>query len=372
MSAPIVEIPVQFQTLNRHTLQTKRHFASMYDMHDYATNDPTAVIGDHLRLVQNDVDKGQFIATYEIQFDRTLKLIGSGEGGGAEDATELPMGRSFRVTAPHGGLLQDVIITANDDVFSLLQRAFGPVIPPTYLMPSLALAGSTPTAGNLEFGTVISPTLNPTWVQGDGGEMVQYRLYREGETPPIFTNNNAQGHIVSPGFALLAQTRFRAQADFAQGQVLVDSNGNPSPAGRIEAGTTAFTGWVSYTPQRRAFSGRIAGNPHKSAAEWLDDATSAMIRNLTHGVLNPNISQSITVTVQDGDYGCVFCYPDTLPWPATITQEGGMALPILGAFAQGMVNVEGAAGSATAPYKCLVMINDAPYTANVPIVLRFT
>jgi len=350
MSVPAVDIPIQFNRVNPFGIQSNEQFTTLPAATAYALC-PTAVIGQILQVVtDNPLDP---IRNYQIQRDKSLKLLEF--TGGAGDATGVEMGGSFTVTNPLG-IAEGTVISSTDDVFGVLKGILNPLVPPTYVAPTLSLAGSTPLA--VEYGASISPTLTPTWTQNNGGALSRYQLFRG--AAQIFDGATATPHADTP-FSITANTTYHARADFAIGAILDDSDGNPDATGRIAAGYIE-SGDVTYVVHRRSFFGRITNNTLATAALWLGAANTGTIRALVGGALNPASGTKLTMTFQPGDYGGVFAYPASLPAPASIMSRN-FPVNMIGAFTESSKMVEGDNESTAVAYRVFCMINSAPFTS---------
>ena len=345
-----ISLPLGFHRLNPFPLETNTQFATLVEAEAYALG-PTAVVGQVIAVI--DVNPSVAIKYYFIDRDKSLILFG-GSGDGAGDATELLMGGTFTVSNPIGNLTNGTTVAATDDLFGLLKKMLNPVVPPEYTAPTLSLAGTTPLA--VEFGSNITPTLTPTWNQNDGGTITGYQLFKDATSMYSSTTATAQADST---FSITAATTYHATADFGAGAVKNDSEGHPDPTGQIAADTVTSNN-VVYTPQRRSFFGRITSNTIPTASAWLAAADSTVIRALSGGALNPANNTVMTITMEPGDYGCVFAYPDALR-EVTSVIPASFPLNMVGAFTMDVISVEGANGSTAIPYKVYVMLNAAPF-----------
>jgi len=194
--------------------------------------------------------------------------------------------------------------TSAEDIFKIV---FNPVVPPTYLAPTLTLAGSTPLAR--EIGENITITLNPTFTQRDGGAITQYRLNKNGSN--LFTG--AAAIPQNDSLQLIENITYQAAADYGQGPIKNDSANQPHPDGRIPAGTVQ-SGTVVYIPQRRAFFGAMVDS--------VEPDDSAFIRALNQSLINPQNGSALEVNVPAGSGRTIcFAYPASLRQPTSIRSD---------------------------------------------------
>ena len=260
--------------------------------------------------------------------------------GGVGDALNLPLGQDLTVDG--------VLFSADTSVWDALNRIHNPVIPPTYLSPTLTLAGTTPLAR--EIGELVTVTLTPNFTQRNGGAATQYRLSRNGTN--ILTQATVSAHTDTE-FQLTENTTYQAQVDFSQGAILNDSAGNPHPHGRIEAGTIT-SGNVQYLPRRVAFFGH---GTTTVAPEISDD-----IRSLQSSFLHPQNNTTMVVDVPEGSHFVCFAYPANLR-PITSIIQAGLNMDVKDGFTETVIEVDGANGFDAIDYRVYYTITEFPFGA---------
>jgi len=152
MSVPnIAPFNITFRRLAGNPLEDNVYFATLLAAQDYASS-PTSIIGQEIKVITtNPADP---IQTFEIQRDRTLKLIGS--VGGAIEAEIVS-------TIDVGGVRAGDIVAAGTDNTETWQKLLSPDV-----HPEIDTFTSTPTAFGLkEVGQVISSvTLTAEVIKG--------------------------------------------------------------------------------------------------------------------------------------------------------------------------------------------------------------
>ena len=260
-------------------------------------------------------------------------------------ATQVEMGGGITVSNALGGWKNGDSIDPADNVFDVLRRLLNPVVPPVYVQAVLSLAGSQPL--EREIGEIISPTLTPTWNQNDGGELSQYRLSKGGTV--VYTG--ALAIMDEQQSQLTTNVTYQAAADYGEGPVKNDSDGNPFPEGRIPAGTRTSNP-VTYTPQRKAFYGVLTSEARPE--------TSDEIRSLSGELLNPTNGSLMTVQVPAGAWGACFAYPATLRTPQSIISQAS-GLDVKTGTPETAVSVEGANGYLPINYRVFIIMGNIPY-----------
>ena len=316
------------------------------------------VFGNRLFAVKQTFTSDDTEPTVAESLDKDIAdghLMPAGGAGEAGDATQVEMGTSFVAQNSPIAHMNGKTISMTDDVASIIKQMLRPTVPPTYLAPTLTLAGSSPNAGGIEYGTSISPTLTPTFNQRDGGALSEYRLLRNGT--PIYTGAAASAMADLPAFNISAVTTYTAQADFGIGPVKNDSEGDPDPTGQIQAGTVN-SGNVVYTPQFRWFAGALTANTPLT--------TSDQIRALPQTGLNPQNGTNIPVNVTSGagHMQIVFAYPAVLRVPISI-MTSAFPMDLKGSFVETIIPVNDASGGNPTNYRILFLTPAIPFETDV-------
>ena len=274
-------------------------------------------------------------------FDGTMKTVKAGD--------------SFTVTNSLGGWEKGSTISDLDDAYYIIKKLLNPLTPPSYVKPALLLTGTQPLFH--EIGAYIEPELNPVWIKNDGGVFEEYRLYKDGTE--IYSNPVNEYEYTDSIFQLVSNVIYNAQVDYGQGPVKDNSEGEPDPDGRIEAGTSVSNN-VIYMPQRKAFFGQLDDDD-------LPD-TSDFIRGLSSSVLNPEHGTSIPVTVSVGGKGMCFAYPAYLPAPSSIIQKK-INFDIKESYSYMTIPVEGANGYDVIDYRVYYLIAEFAYPYEESFIL---
>lgn len=268
------------------------------------------------------------------------------------NADQVLLGAGLTVTQAVGGWPVGATINPTDTVWSVIQRLLNPRVAAVYIAPTLTLAGTMPLAR--EIGENITPTLTPNFQQQDGGPIEAYRLYRGGTGGTLIYDGPVAVAHTDATFQLTTNESYQSQVDYEEGPIKNDSEGNPDPVGRIEAGTVTSAA-VTYVPQRRAFFGAL------SEATVPDN--SAFVRSLSSNMLNPVNNTQLAVDIVPGNRGACFAYPATLREATTIIQQG-LGLDVKAGFNHEIVSVEGANGFTAVNYHVYFLITEFPFTGN--------
>ena len=276
------------------------------------------------------------------------------KANGIDSTKDVSIGDSITVSVPGTGFKVGDVILPTDDLFGVLKKLLNPVQPPQYNQPSLSLSGLAPR--DVEIGTNISPTLTPSWTQNDAGDLTTYRLYKNGEQ--IYTGGSAVPRTDS-AFQLTAPVSYYVAADYQQGAVKNDSEGNPDPTGRIQAGTRT-SGNVVYNPYRMAFYGHLAAES--------EPTDSNFIRALANSSLNPGNGTQLTVSVPVGANGMCFAYPASIRAPQNIIQQS-ISTDVLAGMRYTTIAVTGANGYDQIEYRVYYRLVEFSFTAIETFVL---
>jgi hypothetical protein len=101
-------------------------------------------------------------------------------------------------------------------------------------------------------------------------------------------------------------------------------------------------------------------------------ASSANIRSLAHGVLNPANGTSFTINIPAGSTSVVFAYPDTLRDVSTVKYVEGLNAEVKGVFTKTSVSVEGANGYTAIGYKVYKYTPAEPFPAGATYTYNVT
>jgi len=284
------------------------------------------------------------------------------QGPAGEDANlddlEWPIlhsANNINVTQQAGGWLVGNTVPIGISLEDFVRRLLDPVLPAIYVMPTLTLTGTTPLAR--EIGSNISPVLQPIWNQNDAGAVIAFRLFNTGSPNPIHTSN-AVGNFTVPSFQLTSNTSFNAEVQYAEGPIKNDTAGNPSPAGRILAGTTPRTVNVTYLAQRRGFLG-----PLTSAAPFVGMSSDQLRTLLNEGALNIVAGNTMFVDVPAGARGCAFAYPASVRAAQSIVQAG-LGSNVMHEFTQIIVPVAGLNNFSPVDYRVYFNFNEFAFESS--------
>jgi len=303
-------------------------------------------------------DNGLFktnITNVQDAIDNLVEVINDITSSDGRTAQQVEIGEDIPVTnciSPE--LPVGSTVSTNDSVWDVLKKILNPNISPTYIQPVLTLSGSVPLQH--EIGEFIMPELTPTWVQNDAGVLIEYRLRMNGTV--IHTDFISSIHIEN-SFQLTENVTYNAQAEYGQGIIKEDSDGELKPLGRIEAGTITSNN-VNYMPQRKAFFGHVDSDE--------DINTSDYIRELADSLLNPVSGTKLNITVPVGRRGMCFAYPAILPSPSSIIQQS-LNFDIKESFSFIIVSVDGANGYTGVDYRIYYLVSEFAYPIQETFIL---
>lgn len=225
---------------------------------------------------------------------------------------------------------------------------------PIYYIPSFSIL---PNSTSVESGTYINPSIIPTFIQQDAGNLNNYLLTRsiDGVGPvtlldqATLTTYNQPNIQVSDGSNRI---QYIASASYDEGATKNNNLGDPDPIGKILAGTLIDT--LYYTGYRKAFYGADTGSGIIT--------NSVGIRALSGTYNNPQNGTVINITIPIGTTRITIAYPASLTDINSILyQELGNA-NVLDTFIQTTVNVDGANGYNAIAYKVYTYEPAIPFT----------
>lgn len=277
---------------------------------------------------------------------RIIPPADGGGGGGGEGGVFL---ENFTVLGVEQGVYSDGdTIPSGTFAVDAIKNMLTKVIPPTYTSPTLSI-NSTGTL-NVEAGTVIEPTVTPTFNQNDGGAANDYDLTRNSVS--IFNAASPTPYTDSFGTIGDQDVAYRASVSYDQGPVKNNNAGVPDPTGQIPAGTVQ-SNIRTYRGQRNLF---YAADTQTTAAQ-----TSATVRALANSQLNPSNGTTFTIDIAAGSTRVTFAYPATLRDVSSVKYVQLGNGEVKETFDLETVQVEGANGFTAINYKVYTYMPAIPY-----------
>lgn len=206
-----------------------------------------------------------------------------------------------------GALKSGDTIPSEVDMDGLLELITQKAIPATYTNPTISIANNGGQAsGAVETGTSVTPKLRATFNKNDAGDLTKLEILKGGVS--IGNGTTTPYDYVGDPIVVGDETiSFTAKATYGQGAIKNDNLNNPSPNGRIEAGSVTSSSY-NIVGQRNMFYGTGIGK--------FENATSDKIRGLSNKKLNPTNGLKISMKVETGQQYIVFA----LPVPRVLTQ----------------------------------------------------
>lgn len=294
-------LPVPFRRVNKTLPFVDSVFETTLDLNAHLTN-PTRYAGQIVSLVEAGA-----VTVYKLNADEDVWLeLGSSSSLLQDDINVLDV--------EIGSYEDGDVISAGTSLEDVLKGMLSKTIPPTYTVPTLSLSGSG--TKNVEVGTLLTPSLTPSFNANDGGAQLGYELFKNATS--IYTDSSATAYSAGSFTIGDENVIFYAEVDYDDGAVKNDNTGTPDPTGQILAGTSV-SGNITYRGQRKAF--------------YDVDGDIVSIRSNTMDTLNPSNGATFSFTASGGDI--VLAYPDTLRdmTGATLTSSG-FTFNILSEFVQ--------------------------------------
>lgn len=244
------------------------------------------------------------------------QLGAGGSVGGIATGRNYPVGTSFET------ILRELLIKA---------------IPPIYVLP-VAMLSSSIAGLTVEKGSIISPQLTLAYTQNDGGGLSSLSIKKNSfqiSTASPYTDNN-----VTVGDTAIA---YQGLINYLQGACKNNNLGQQDCTGRVIAGI-ANSNIITYTGYRKVFWGVPVTLP----------TTSANVRALAGGLLNPQVGTQFTINIPVGSLRVVFAYPASLQDPSSVKYVELANSEVKGNFTSSTLNVEGANAFTAISYKLFV------------------
>ena len=242
-------------------------------------------------------------------------------------------------------------VTAGRTIYSVLSDILRRRIPATYAAPVVNATISAPSYAEVGSTVQFSATFNPLTVfqQNQGGPLSLFTIARtvQGDSNTYYPYSQTTAPSSSPfsaSFTIENQPATIAiSAQYLDGPVLNDNLGDPSPTGKILAGTTAATTKV-ITPVRSIIVG------HSATDTALSSINSSFVRsNGTVFVDGSYEEYSVGYEVPAGARVVYFAVPNNTGITSILYSQQG-SLDILDLFTELDVAVQGANGYSSAQY----------------------
>ena len=250
-----------------------------------------------------------------------------------------------------GGYSEGITIPKGTSFEDIIQKMLTLVIPANYVAPTCNINGSE--IKTLEAGTIINPTITPSFIKNDAGDINRYLLQKKGitvkdtATLQTFTDSNllVGDEIVN----------FRATMFYNNGPIKNNNLDEPSPIGQIKTGSI-FSNTVNYVGVRNLFFGCSTNNNPISNNEE--------IRSLNKKE-DPTAGTALTLNIPAGTKKIIIAYPSTIRDVSSIKYVEGLNAEIKSIFQKSLLNISGANNYNPIEYKVFVYIPDVPFSNNV-------
>jgi hypothetical protein len=286
-----------------------------------------------------------------------LSLASQMEGGAGTGGTAGPavVKNDIVVTGTtSGSYTSGMIVTAGTTLEAVLKNMLQVTIPATYSGPSLSISGGTTTG---EVGTVVTPTISPSWTQRDAGALTLYQIKRNNVV--IYTGP-ATTAFTDVSFSLGTTMQYQATATYAEGPIKNNNQGVASPAGHILAGVVS-SGVISYSGTMNMY--------YTTDAAATTPNTSAAVRALSNVSVNPTNGLTFNVNIPAGARRVVIAYPDSLRDLTTVKYvELGNGI-VTDTFIKTIVPVIMPNNYSTVNYKVFTYISGVPFGGTATYVV---
>lgn len=192
-------------------------------------------------------------------------------------------------------------LPAGMDLEEFVKKLVQKRIPATYTQPTISIANNGGQAATVvEAGTSVTVNVKSTFTAHDAGAITSHKIKKGAEE--VESGTDAQITHQETMTVLDGANIFSSTVTYADGATKNDNFGDPSPSGKIAAGTKNSSNYT-ITGARKAFYGTGAGE-----TPAID---SAFIRALSESVLNPTAGSKINLTVAEGQQFIVVSLPST-------------------------------------------------------------
>ena len=284
-----------------------------------------------------------------------LALAAQVEGGIGGAAAPAVVKNDITVTGTtSGSYTSGMVVTAGPTLEAVIKNMLQVTIPATYSAPSLSISGGTTTG---EVGTVVTPTITPSWSQRDGGGVVTYQVKRNST---IIYTGAAIVPFTDVSFSLGTTMQYQAIVTYMEGPIKNNNQGVPSPTGHILAGV-ASSGTISYSGTMNMY--------YTTDAASTTPGASAEIRALSNVSVNPTNGLTFNINIPVGARRVVIAYPDSLRDLTTVKYvELGNGI-VTDTFIKTIVPVTMPNNYSTVNYKVFTYVSGVPFGGTATYVV---
>jgi hypothetical protein len=299
---------------------------------EFVLRKSSTLLDDELSVIEPITGTGRWIKIAEANDDNLVKLVLE-----SKNPTGGVLERDITVAGVTvGNFSSGDTLNKGTSITTILEDMLIKKIAATYAAPTGTLSSTE--SGDVEIGSIVSPSLSASFTQRDGGTLTKYVLKRG--TTTLVDNATIITHIdnnQSIGSTVLS---YQATFSYNDGSVKNNNVGEASPTGQIKAGSVT-SNTISITGRRNAFYG-INGQI----------TTSAQIRTYTGKVLNPVEGTTFTIEVPKDSVTFEFAYPATLRDISKLMHvDSNFDIKSSSLLSKTTVNVEGANGFTAIAYK---------------------
>ena len=251
-----------------------------------------------------------------------------------------------------GGIADGTTLEAGTSLDDFLKKLLVKRIPATYTKPTLKLETTVATTPQ-EVGKKINPTIKAIFTKADAGDLTAIEINKgaekvEGTQSPLESAQEVT-------FADEAVT-FSAKATYGQGDIKNDNLNEPSPNGRIEAGSISSSP-LTFQGKRMTFAGTGIGE--------IPELNSEAIRALASKRLGLGKNSKFDVLVDVGQQHIIIAYPATIGDITQIRYEEANDNSMAANFKKQVIQVAGHNNFTPVNYNVYTYKMDVPAAAKM-------
>ena len=251
-----------------------------------------------------------------------------------------------------GGIADGTTLEAGTSLDDFLKKLLVKRIPATYTKPTLKLETTVATTPQ-EVGKKINPTIKAIFTKADAGDLTAIEINKgaekvEGTQSPL---ESAQ-EVTFADEAVI----FSAKATYGQGDIKNDNLNEPSPNGRIEAGSISSSP-LTFQGKRMTFAGTGIGE--------IPELNSEAIRALASKRLGLGKNSKFDVLVDVGQQHIIIAYPATIGDITQIRYEEANDNSMAANFKKQVIQVAGHNNFTPVNYNVYTYKMDVPAAAKM-------
>lgn len=255
-----------------------------------------------------------------------------------------------------GGFQENEVIPAGTSVDAILKKLLQVQIPPVYEEPTILATGTN--TGSWEAGTTVTVAIASVFTQNDAGDIAYHKIYKDSEEIPTSTVSTPHANHTELLQIKDGTYTYATKCTYLDGPVKDDNFGNPYHQTSIK-GKSIKSENLEYTGYRQSFFGVNTTGDILETSDDVRELSGTGRKQCVEG-------EQILLRMPVGSRAAFVCYPATIRDLSIATYRESGTDNVTAQFTKlGNIDVNGAEGYVSIPYKVYALVLDQPISAPV-------